>query len=55
MTETVLKIYLAPSGQWAGIVFDRGEEVARIAGCSSAEEVEQEAYQQFDIDRVEVD
>lgn len=53
MSETVLKVYRAPSGQWSGIVFIDGDDVARIAGCASPEEVESEAYQQFDISRVE--
>lgn len=30
---TTLQTYLTPSSQWAGIVFQDGEEVARIADC----------------------
>lgn len=42
--EIVLRIYRAPSGQWAGKLFAGGEEVGGIAGCESAEAVEQQAY-----------
>lgn len=53
MSETVLRIYRAPSGQWSGIILVDGEDVARIAGCASAADVEDQAYEQFSIDRTE--
>ena len=40
MTVHLLRIYQAPSGQWSGIVFEDGDETARIAGCASPGEVE---------------
>jgi hypothetical protein len=55
MSETVLNVYLAPSGQWSGVILEDGDEVARIAGCSSPGEVEEQAYEQFPIDRVEAE
>lgn len=45
-TETTLKIYRAPSGQWSGRMIENGEEIGGIAGCESPEEVEQAAYDQ---------
>lgn len=39
----VLRIYRAKSGQWSGIVFEDGEEQARIGGCESPGEVEDAA------------
>jgi len=39
-----LHVYLAPSGQWSGIILD---ESARIAGCASPEEVWAAAQEQF--------
>jgi hypothetical protein len=49
-----LKIYRAVSGQWAGIVYEDGEDVARIAGCESQDEVVQSAYDcMFDLDEIE--
>lgn len=42
--EIVLRIYRAPSGQWAGKLFAGGEEVGGVAGCESPEAVEQQAY-----------
>lgn len=40
-----LRIYRAPSGQWSGKLIDSaGEEVGGIAGCNSAQDVEQKAY-----------
>lgn len=42
---STLKIYRAASGQWSGVIIDSdGEEIGRIAGCDSAEDVEEEAY-----------
>jgi len=41
-----LKIYKAPSGQWSGILFKDDEEIGRISGCESPDEVEEEAYNQ---------
>jgi hypothetical protein len=41
----ILRIYRAPSGQWSGRLFDStGEEIGGIAGCDSAQDVEQKAY-----------
>lgn len=54
MIDTLLKVYRAASGQWAGIVIVGGEEVGRVAGCSSPEEVEDAAYEQFEIGDVEI-
>jgi hypothetical protein len=51
---TKLHIYRAESGQWAGIVFEDGEDVARIAGCESQDEVVQSAYDcMFRLDEIE--
>jgi len=39
-----LKIYKAPSGQWCGQLLDEdGVEVAGVAGCETAEDVEEAA------------
>lgn len=46
-----LKIYRAPSGQWSGVILVGDEEIGRVAGCESPEEVEQavnDAGQFFD-------
>lgn len=52
----VLRIYRAPSGQWAGKLLAGGEEIGGIAGCESAEDVEQAAYDSGIIpDRIELD
>ena len=40
-----LRIYKAPSGQWSGQLIDDGIEVAGVAGCASAEDVECEAQE----------
>jgi hypothetical protein len=48
---TTLHIYRAPSGQWAGKFIQDGEELGRVAGCESAEDVEDAAHEcgiQFD-------
>lgn len=39
-----LRIYRAPSGQWSGRLLQGGEEIGGIAGCDSAKDVEQKAY-----------
>ena len=44
MHKILLRIYLAPSLQWAGILLDGADEIGRVAGCSSPEEVEESAY-----------
>jgi hypothetical protein len=42
----VLSIYPTSSGQWAGkLVDDEGQEVMRISGCRTPEEVKQEAQE----------
>jgi hypothetical protein len=49
-----LKIYRAVSGQWAGVILEDGEDVARIAGCCSQDEVVQAAYDcMIEIDAIE--
>ncbi len=40
-----LRIYKAPSGQWSGQLVEDGVDVAGIAGCASAEDVECEAQE----------
>jgi hypothetical protein len=51
---TTLKIYLAPSGQWSGILLQDGDEIGRIAGCPDAAAVESLAYEQgYTIDAIE--
>jgi len=51
--KPTLRVYRAVSGQWSGCVTDaQGEEVGRVAGCESAEEVEIEAAEaglQFEV------
>ena len=42
---TALVIYRAPSGQWAGKFIQDGEELGRVAGCESPEEVEDAAHE----------
>lgn len=44
--QITLKIYKTLNGQWAGILLDDNVEVGRISGCSSREEVVQEAREQ---------
>ena len=36
----ILKIYQARSGQWAGQLIEDGVELAGVAGCDTAEDVE---------------
>ena len=39
-----LRIYKAPSGQWSGqLLAEDGVELAGVAGCATAEDVECEA------------
>jgi hypothetical protein len=53
--ELVLRIYRAPSGQWSGKLLSDGEEIGGIAGCPSAEAVEDAASESGIIpDRVEI-
>jgi len=50
-----LQIYKAKSGQWAGRILRDGEEIGGIAGCESAQEVEDAANDQgVNIDQVEI-
>lgn len=44
MNKIILRVYLAPSGQWSGALLDGDVEIAGIGGCSSPEEVEESAY-----------
>lgn len=34
-----LRIFRAPSGQWAGRVTDGGSQIAGVAGCDSPDDV----------------
>lgn len=45
MSKILLKIYLAPSLQWSGILLDGDDEIGRVAGCDSPQEVEEAAYE----------
>ncbi|SAL55258.1 hypothetical protein AWB73_06024 [Caballeronia turbans] len=52
----ILRIYRAPNGQWSGKLFAGDEELGAIAGCESAEDVEQQAIDcGLHPDRVEVE
>ena len=52
----VLRIYRASSGQWTGKLLVGGKEIGGIAGCKSAEDVEQVAYDNGILpDRIELD
>lgn len=42
-----LNVYPAKSGQWAGRVSKGDEVILGIVGCSSPEQVEEAAYEQF--------
>lgn len=49
-----LTVYLAPSGQWSGKIYRDSEEIAGIAGCASAAEVEDTAAEMgYDIESIE--
>lgn len=53
--QPVLRIYRAPSGQWAGRLFEDCEEVGAIGRCASPQEVEKAAWEQgFYPEHVEV-
>jgi hypothetical protein len=53
--KVVLRIYLAPSGQWAGKIFADDEELAGVNGCSSPEEVKEAAEKiGYFFERVEI-
>lgn len=52
MGEYALQIYRASSGQWAGVVSDAGNELARVAGCTSPREVAEGMREQFPLIRV---
>ena len=43
MKEYVLHVYRAPSGQVSGTILEGDQVIAGIAGCASADEVEQAA------------
>lgn len=47
MTRPTLETYIAESGQWAGIVRQDGEEIARIAGCETLDDVLDAAAEQW--------
>lgn len=44
--KIILRIYNAASGQWSGKFILDGVEIGGVAGCSSADEVEQMAIDQ---------
>jgi len=53
--EFVLRIYRAPSGQWAGVLLSGGEETGRCGGCESPEDVQEAASDSgFIPDRIEI-
>ena len=47
MTRPTLETFIAESGQWAGIVRQDGEEIARIAGCETLDDVLAAAAEQW--------
>ena len=47
MIRPTLETYIAESGQWAGIVRQDGEEIARIAGCETLDDVLAAAAEQW--------
>jgi len=50
------KAYQAPNGQWAWVVQEDGEDVARGAGYESEDEALEAMYEHFhDVARAEVD
>jgi hypothetical protein len=53
--KITLRIYNAPSGQWAGKFISEGVEIGGIAGCDSADEVQSLALEQgYEIVEVEL-
>ena len=51
-----LHVYRAPSGQWSGIVYQDGEEIARIAGCETSDDVLNAAMGQWpDVEPADLD
>lgn len=55
MEETILQVWQAASGQWAGRILRGAEEVGRVAGCTSADDVEHQAVEAgVEFDRVEL-
>ena len=55
MTRPTLETYIAESGQWAGIVRQDGEEIARIAGCETLDDVLAAAAEQWpDIEHIDL-
>ena len=55
MTRPTLETYIAESGQWAGIVRQDGEEIARIAGCETLDDVLAAATEQWpDIEHIDL-
>lgn len=49
-----LTVYLVPSGQWSGKIYRDAEEIAGIAGCATAAEVEDAAAEMgYDIESIE--
>lgn len=55
MTRPTLETYIAESGQWAGIIRHEGEEVARIVGCETLDDVLAGAVEQWpDVEHVDL-
>ena len=55
MTRPTLETFIAESGQWAGIVRQDGEEIARIAGCETLDDVLAAAAEQWpDIEHIDL-
>ena len=55
MIRPTLETYIAESGQWAGIIRHEGEEVARIAGCETLDDVLAGAVEQWpDVEHVDL-
>lgn len=52
--EVVLQIFKNASGQWGGRILRDGVEDGRVAGCSSAEDVQYQAQEAgIGFDRIE--
>lgn len=52
--EVDLVVYLAPSGQWSGVLIGvvDGVEVGRVAGCASPEDVVDLVGEQYEVREV---
>lgn len=55
MTEVILQIWKAASGQWAGRILRGDVEGGRVAGCTSKDDVEHPALEAgSEFDRIEM-